>query len=125
MTRKICILPGDGIGPEIMAKAVRVLAELRLDFEMETALLGGAAVDATGDHYPDAMKKLARKADAVLLGATGSPKWDVLLREQRPEKGWLGIRRNLNRFIGLTLRHADEIRAFETRRKEPFPWLFA
>ncbi|MDR2165636.1 MAG: 3-isopropylmalate dehydrogenase, partial [Zoogloeaceae bacterium] len=58
MTRKICVLPGDGIGPEITAEAVRVLAALGLDFEMETALLGGAAVDATGDPYPEATQKL-------------------------------------------------------------------
>jgi 3-isopropylmalate dehydrogenase len=101
MTHKICILPGDGIGPEITAEAVRVLAALGLDFEMETALLGGAAVDATGDPYPEATQKLAREADAVLLGAVGGPKWDALPREQRPEKGLLGIRKDLNLFANL------------------------
>ena len=75
---KICVLPGDGIGPEIMAEAVRVLKALDLKFELEEALLGGCAVDATGNPYPEATQKLAQAADAVLLGAVGGPKWDVL-----------------------------------------------
>jgi len=98
---KICVLPGDGIGPEITAEAVRVLEALDLKFEMEKALLGGAAVDATGSPYPEATQKLARAADAVLLGAVGGPKWDTLPREQRPERGLLGIRKDLNLFANL------------------------
>ena len=98
---KICVLPGDGIGPEITAEAVRVLNALDLKFEMETALLGGGAVDATGNPYPDATQKLAREADAVLLGAVGGPQWDSLPREQRPERGLLGIRKDLNLFANL------------------------
>jgi 3-isopropylmalate dehydrogenase len=98
---KICVLPGDGIGPEITAQAVRVLNSLDLKFEMEEALLGGAAVDATGVPYPEATQKLAREADAILLGAVGGPKWDVLPREQRPERGLLGIRKDLNLFANL------------------------
>ena len=98
---KICVLPGDGIGPEITAQAVRVLNSLGLKFEMEEALLGGSAVDATGTPYPEATQKLARAADAVLLGAVGGPKWDALPREQRPERGLLGIRKDLNLFANL------------------------
>ena len=98
---KICVLPGDGIGPEITAQAVRVLNSLDLKFEMEEALLGGGAVDATGTPYPEATQKLARAADAVLLGAVGGPKWDALPREQRPERGLLGIRKDLNLFANL------------------------
>jgi 3-isopropylmalate dehydrogenase len=98
---KICVLPGDGIGPEITAEAVRVLNALGLKFEMEEALLGGGAVDATGNPYPEATRKLAREADAVLLGAVGGPKWDSLPREQRPERGLLGIRKDLNLFANL------------------------
>ena len=98
---KICVLPGDGIGPEITAEAVRVLKALGLKFEMEEALLGGGAVDATGNPYPEATQKLAREADAVLLGAVGGPKWDALPREQRPERGLLGIRKDLNLFANL------------------------
>ncbi|MCC4116747.1 3-isopropylmalate dehydrogenase [Aromatoleum toluclasticum] len=98
---KICVLPGDGIGPEITAEAVRVIEALDLKFELEEALLGGAAVDATGDPYPDATRKLAREADAVLLGAVGGPKWDNLPREQRPERGLLGIRKDLGLFANL------------------------
>jgi len=98
---KICVLPGDGIGPEITAQAVRVLNSLDLKFEMEEALLGGAAVDATGVPYPEATQQLAREADAILLGAVGGPKWDSLPREQRPERGLLGIRKDLNLFANL------------------------
>ena len=98
---KICVLPGDGIGLEIMAEAVRVLKSLDLKFEMEEALLGGCAVDATGSPFPEATQKLAKEADAVLLGAVGGPKWDVLPREQRPERGLLGIRKQLGLFANL------------------------
>jgi 3-isopropylmalate dehydrogenase len=98
---KICVLPGDGIGPEITAEAVRVLNALDLKFEMEEALLGGSAVDATGEPYPEATRKLAREADAVLLGAVGGPQWDALPREKRPERGLLGIRKDLNLFANL------------------------
>ncbi|MCM2313059.1 MAG: 3-isopropylmalate dehydrogenase [Steroidobacteraceae bacterium] len=101
MPMKICVLPGDGIGPEIMAEAVRVIDALDLKFELEEGLLGGAAVDATGDPYPEATRKLAREADAVLLGAVGGPKWDSLPREQRPERGLLGIRKDLCLFANL------------------------
>jgi 3-isopropylmalate dehydrogenase len=98
---KICVLPGDGIGPEITAEAVRVLNALDLKFEMEQALLGGSGVDATGEPYPEATRKLAREADAVLLGAVGGPQWDTLPREKRPERGLLGIRKDLNLFANL------------------------
>ncbi|MEN3111635.1 3-isopropylmalate dehydrogenase [Uliginosibacterium paludis] len=101
---KICVLPGDGIGVEIIAEAVRVLDALKSDglkMEMEYAELGGCAVDSTGSPYPEATQKLAREADAVLLGAVGGPKWDVLPRPQRPERGLLGIRKDLNLFANL------------------------
>ena len=98
---KICVLPGDGIGVEITAQAVRVLQALDLKCELETALLGGCAVDATGSPFPEATQKLAKEADAVLLGAVGGPKWDVLPREQRPERGLLGIRKHLGLFANL------------------------
>ncbi len=98
---KICVLPGDGIGVEITEQAVRVLMALDLKFEMEEALLGGVAVDATGSPYPEATAKLAKAADAVLLGAVGGPKWDNLPREQRPERGLLGIRKDLGVFANL------------------------
>jgi 3-isopropylmalate dehydrogenase len=98
---KVCVLPGDGIGPEIIGEAVRVLNALDLKIEMEEALLGGCAVDATGDPYPDATQKLAQAADAVLLGAVGGPQWDNNPREQRPERGLLGIRKQLGLFANL------------------------
>lgn len=98
---KICVLPGDGIGPEITAEAVRVLRALDLKFEMEEALLGGCAVDATGDPYPEATRALAHAADAVLLGAVGGPQWDQRPREQRPERGLLAIRKDLGLFANL------------------------
>jgi len=101
---KICVLPGDGIGPEIMEQALRVLEALRGDdfnFEVETALIGGSAVDATGTPYPEATSKAAKAADAILLGAVGGHKWDTLPREQRPERGLLAIRKELNLFANL------------------------
>ena len=94
----------DGIGPEIVGQAVRGLEALRTDgikLEMETALLGGCAVDAAGDPYPEATRKLAREADAVLLGAVGGPQYDTLPREKRPERGLLGIRKDLGLFANL------------------------
>jgi 3-isopropylmalate dehydrogenase len=98
---KVCVLPGDGIGPEIIAEAVRVLKALDLKLEMEEGLLGGCAVDATDNPYPEATQKLAREADAILLGAVGGPQWDTLPREKRPERGLLGIRKDLNLFANL------------------------
>ena len=95
---KIAILPGDGIGPEIVAEAVRVLDVLRRDglpIETGTAPIGGAGYDAAGQPLPDATLALARDADAVLLGAVGGPQYDTLPRALRPEQGILGIRKAL------------------------------
>ena len=106
MTKKILILPGDGIGPEIVTEAVKVLAALRddfgLDIQMDEALVGGAAIDATGVSLPDDTLEQAREADAVLLGAVGGPKWDSLPIEIRPEKmALLGLRKGLGLFANL------------------------
>jgi 3-isopropylmalate dehydrogenase len=105
MTRKILVLPGDGIGPEIVGQAVAVLEALRarhgLDVELDYALLGGCAVDATGEPYPAETQVKARAADAILLGAVGGPKYDQLPRAQRPERGLLAIRKDLNLFANL------------------------
>lgn len=101
---KICVLPGDGIGPEIIDQTLRVLDAMRGDgvnFEAEFALVGGAAVDATGKPLPEATSKLADEADALLLGAVGGPKWDSYPRDQRPELGLLGIRKQLQLFANL------------------------
>src|SRR5512147_1018605 len=101
---KIAVLPGDGIGPEIVAQAVKVLEALRADgakIEMETAPIGGAGYDAAGDPLPEATLKLAREADAVLLGAVGGPQYDSLPRDMRPERGLLRIRKGLNLFANL------------------------
>jgi 3-isopropylmalate dehydrogenase len=101
---KIAVLPGDGIGPEIVAQAVKVLNGLKAEgakIEMETAPIGGAGYDAAGDPLPDATLKLAREADAVLLGAVGGPQYDALDRPLRPERGLLRIRKELNLFANL------------------------
>ena len=105
MTKKILILPGDGIGPEIVSEAVKVLAVLRddlgLGIQMDEALVGGAAIDATGHPLPEETLRLARAADAVLLGAVGGPKWEPLDISVRPEKGLLGLRSGLGLFANL------------------------
>jgi 3-isopropylmalate dehydrogenase len=105
MTHKVALLAGDGIGPEIVAAAVTVLIALRdrfgLALEMETALMGGAGIDATGDPLPEATLRLARDADAILLGAVGGPKWDKVERERRPERGLLRLRASLDLFCNL------------------------
>jgi len=101
---KIAVLPGDGIGPEIIAQAKRVLDVLRQDglpIEMEEAPLGGAGYDAYGVPYPEFTQKLCREADAVLLGAVGGPQYDKLDRPLRPERGLLAIRKDLNLFANL------------------------
>ena len=98
---KICVLPGDGIGPEIMTETLRLLRALEISFETEQGLVGGAAVDATGTPLPEATLKLVREADAILLGAVGGPKWDTYPRQQRPELGLLGIRKDLALFANL------------------------
>ena len=98
---KIAILPGDGIGTEIVAEAVKVLNVLDLTFEMETALVGGAAYDAHGHPLPDATLKLSKAADAVLFGAVGDWKYDTLDRPLRPEQAILGLRKNLGLFANF------------------------
>jgi 3-isopropylmalate dehydrogenase len=98
---KIAILPGDGIGTEIVAEAVKVLNTLDLKFEMETALIGGAAYEAHGRPLPEATLKLAREADAILFGAVGDWKYDKLERSLRPEQAILGLRRNLGLFANF------------------------
>ncbi len=104
MTKKILILPGDGIGPEIVAQAVKVLEKLQgqgLDIELDEAPVGGAAIDATGVPLPDETLEKAKAADAVLLGAVGGPKWESLDIAIRPEKGLLGLRSGLGLFANL------------------------
>ncbi len=98
---KIAVLPGDGIGTEIVAQAVRVLNALDLKFEMETALVGGAAYEAHGHPLPDATLKLASQADAVLFGAVGDWKYDRLERALRPEQAILGLRKSLGLFANF------------------------
>jgi len=101
---KIAVLPGDGIGPEIVAQAVKVMDALRRDglkIEMEYAAIGGAGYDAAGDPFPAATEALAQAADAVLLGAVGGYQYDTLPRPMRPEQGLLRIRKGLNLFANL------------------------
>ena len=98
---KIAILPGDGIGTEIVAEAVKVLNVLDLKFETETALVGGAAYEAHGHPLPESTLKLAKEADAILFGAVGDWKYDKLPREHRPEQAILGLRKALGLFANL------------------------
>ena len=101
---KIAVLPGDGIGPEIVRQAVKLLERMKADghaVEIETAPIGGAGYDAAGDPLPEATLALAKAADAVLLGAVGGPKYDTLDRPLRPEQGLLRIRQALGLFTNL------------------------
>lgn len=104
MTKKIAVLPGDGIGPEIVAEAVKVLERLRadgLDIEMNEAPVGGAGYDAAGHPLPADTLALAKASDAILLGAVGGYKWESLDISVRPEKGLLGLRAELELFSNL------------------------
>ncbi len=105
MAKSILILPGDGIGPEIVDEAVKVLACLRddfgLDIDMDEALVGGAAYEAAGHPLPEVTLSMAKEADAVLLGAVGGPRWESLDISLRPEKGLLGLRAGLGLFANL------------------------
>ncbi len=98
---KIAVLPGDGIGTEIVAEAVKVLKALDLNFEMESALVGGAAYEAHGHPLPEATLNLAKQADAILFGAVGDWKYDKLDRPLRPEQAILGLRKNLGLFANF------------------------
>ena len=101
---KIALLPGDGIGPEIVAEAAKLLEFLRREgvtLETETAAIGGAGCDASGQPLPEDTLKLARAADALIMGAVGGPKYDALPRHLRPEQGLLAIRKALGLFANL------------------------
>jgi 3-isopropylmalate dehydrogenase len=98
---KIAVLPGDGIGPEIVAQAVKVLKALGESFELEFAPVGGAGYEASGHPLPESTLKLALDADAVLFGAVGDWKYDTLERSLRPEQAILGLRKNLNLFANF------------------------
>lgn len=102
---KILILSGDGIGPEIIAEAEKVLSILKSEFglrvETEHALIGGAALDATGSPLPEETLKLARECDAILFGAIGGPRWESVERSLRPERGLLALRSDMGLFANL------------------------
>ena len=98
---KIAVLPGDGIGPEIVAEAVKVLEALDLKLEMETAPVGGAAYEAAGHPLPESTLNLAKSADAILFGAVGDWKYDTLARPLRPEQAILGLRKHLGLFANF------------------------
>ena len=105
-TKKICLLPGDGIGPEIIAEGVKALdavgKKYGVAFDYEEALIGGVAIDAVGNPLPEETLDAARASDAVLLAAVGGPKWDTTdSGKPRPEQGLLGIRKQLGLYTNL------------------------
>jgi 3-isopropylmalate dehydrogenase len=104
-THKIAVLGGDGIGQEVTPEARKVLEVVGratgVSFEFETALVGGEAIDATGDPLPPATLALCERSDAILFGSVGGPKWDNLPQEKRPERGLLGLRKELDLFANL------------------------
>lgn len=103
--KKVLLLPGDGIGPEVVAEARRVLEAaaqmFALELAIDDALIGGAAIETAGEAYPAMTRDQARAADAILLGAVGGPQWDGLPAAQRPERGLLAIRADLDLFCNL------------------------
>ena len=105
MSHSILLLPGDGIGPEVVAQARRVLERVadlyNLAIELDEANLGGVAIDREGSAYPETTQAKARSAAALLLGAVGGPQWDGLPAAQRPERGLLAIRADLDLFANL------------------------
>src|SRR5262247_3641465 len=104
-TYRIAVLPGDGIGQEVIPEAIRVLEAVGkgtgATFEFERGLVGGAAIDATGEPLPPSTLRLCEQSDAILFGAVGGPKWDHLPQEQKPERGLLGLRKELDLFANL------------------------
>lgn len=102
---KIAVLPGDGIGPEIIDATIRVLdvieKKYNVDFEYKYGLVGGAAIDETGDPLPEETLKICKESDAILFGAVGGDKWDNLPTDKRPEKGLLRIRKELGLFANI------------------------
>lgn len=103
--KKIALLPGDGIGPETVSEAVKVMGVIGerygIDFKLEKGLVGGAAIDQVGDPLPEEALELCKRSDAVLLGAVGGPKWDNNPAHLRPEKGLLGLRKELGLFANI------------------------
>ena len=104
-TYKIAVLGGDGIGPEVVAEAIKILKAVArgsgVAFEFEAGLVGGAAIDATGNPLPDSTLKLCQESHAVLFGAVGGPKWDNAPHDKRPERGLLGLRKALDVYANL------------------------
>src|SRR5688572_3565509 len=99
---RIVMLPGDGIGPEVLAATLEVLGEVAGDLTYEERLIGGAAIDATGTALPDETLESCKSADAVLLAAVGGPKWDTTDPDKpRPEQGLLGLRQGLGLYANL------------------------
>jgi 3-isopropylmalate dehydrogenase len=123
-TKRICLLPGDGIGPEICAEAVKALEAIGeaegVTFEFEEALLGGIAIDETGNPLPSDTVEAAHRADAVLLAAIGGPKWDTTDPDKpRPEQGLLGMRKELELFANLRpVRIFDALKSASTLQPE-------
>jgi len=105
MEYRIAVLPGDGIGPEVVAEGVKVLRQLEslydLQFTLQEGIVGGAAIDAAGNPLPAATLKLCQASDAILFGAVGGPRWDDLPQGQRPERGLLRLRQTLDLYANL------------------------
>ena len=105
MEYRIAVLPGDGVGPEVIAEGLKVLHVLEelydLRFTLQHGLVGGAAIDALGDPLPEATLQLCQGSDAVLFGSVGGPKWDTLPADKRPERGLLRLRQTLDLFANL------------------------
>ena len=126
MRAAITVLPGDGIGPEVVREAMRVLSAVAEQwghtFSLHEALIGGAAIDATGTALPPETLAAAREADAVLLGAVGGPKWDDPRAKVRPEQGLLAIRKGLGLYANLRPVTVQPASCCTPRRSGPSCW---
>lgn len=101
LNKKIALIPGDGIGPEITKETLKILKVLVPNFEYQELDLGGVAIDKTGSPFPDETRSKVKQVDAVLMAAIGGPKWDNLPRDKRPETGLLGLRKELKTFANI------------------------
>ena len=127
MTKKILLIDGDGIGPEVVGQTKKIIDFFNKNtdkkFETENALRGGCAYDAVGTPFPSETLKLAKESDAILLGAVGGIKWESLEYKHRPERGLLGIRKELELLANLRPAKVFDALVDSSSLKKEFSWM--